>query len=121
MAKKIKENGIVLSKFIKPASQQFIIDGRVIEAQPTALPLWSLVAKSMATTVSATCRSPVSSWSSRSTKNTSIWTRYRSPMSITATAESSRWKSQSCRKGRRQDERLCGDDDAGRNTRSAFR
>ena len=34
MAKKIKENGIVLSKFIKPASQQYIIDGRVIEAQP---------------------------------------------------------------------------------------
>ena len=34
MAKKIRENGIVLSKFIKPATQQFIIDGRVIEAQP---------------------------------------------------------------------------------------
>lgn len=34
MAKKIRENGIVLSKFIKPASEQYIIDGRVFPAQP---------------------------------------------------------------------------------------
>lgn len=34
MAKKIRENGIVLSKFIKPAREQLVIDGRVIAAHP---------------------------------------------------------------------------------------
>lgn len=34
MAKKIRENGIVLSKFIRPATEQFVINDRVIPEKP---------------------------------------------------------------------------------------
>ena len=34
MAKKIRENGVVLSKEFKPATPQYIINGQVIEAKP---------------------------------------------------------------------------------------
>jgi hypothetical protein len=34
MAKKIRENGIVLSKVLKPAMDSFVSNGKVVEAMP---------------------------------------------------------------------------------------